>query len=172
MKLLLLRHGVAEERAVWAARGGEEEARPLTEEGRRRMGRAALGLVAEAGTLSLVATSPLQRARETAEILAAAAGGPRVVELEALRPAALPSEVLAWLQAQRWRAAVALVGHEPHLSLLTGLLLAASDRPLVEFKKGGAALFDLGLGSKTGAATLLWLLTAGQARRLAAAHDD
>ena len=88
MKLLLLRHAVAEDRATFAASGKEDRLRPLTEEGRkkmRRIGDALAGLLPE---LALIATSPYTRARESAEILARAfPERPVLSEIAELAPA-------------------------------------------------------------------------------------
>ena len=73
------------------------------------------------------------RARETALILHSAL--PRGVELAErgeLAPAAGADAALKWLQSQRQQPAVALVGHEPNLSLLAGLLLAGAERSLLD----------------------------------------
>src|SRR4051812_3404647 len=63
MHLLIIRHGIAED-------GSPDEARALTEKGRRRMRKIAAGLRRIVPALEVPATSPLVRARETAEIVA------------------------------------------------------------------------------------------------------
>lgn len=167
MRALLLRHGLAEERAGWAARGRGDAERPLTDEGRRRMKRIAAALARLEPELALVATSPATRARESAEILLAAL--PRevvLVDQGELAPAGRPGAALKLLQAQRQLLALALVGHEPGLSRLAGLLLAGEERSLLELKKGGAALVDFPGRVAAGAGVLLWHLTPGQLRKL------
>jgi len=168
MRVLLLRHGIAEDRAAWAAGGQGDAARPLTDEGRRRMKKISAALARLEPELALVATSPAVRARETALILHSAL--PRGVELAErgeLAPAAGADAALKWLQSQRQQPAVALVGHEPNLSLLAGLLLAGAERSLLDLKKGGAALLDFPGKVAAGTAVLLWHLTPGQLRRIA-----
>lgn len=167
MRLLIVRHGLAEERAAWAARGGSEADRPLTAEGRRRLRAAARGLADELPDLTLVATSPLARAAESARLLAAAWPRANLVELPALAPGGDAEAVLDWLATQRRKRSLALVGHEPDLSLLASSLLGATAGAALRLKKGGAALLDLGGRVTVGRAELLWLLTGGQACRLA-----
>ncbi|MCL4839028.1 MAG: histidine phosphatase family protein [Thermoanaerobaculia bacterium] len=167
MRLLAVRHAIAEDRALWAARGLDEAARPLTAAGRARFRKAARGLAAEVGQLDLVATSPLARAVQTAEILAAAAGAKRTIELPELAAGDDLPALLAWIAAQRKLAAVALVGHEPSLSLLCGWLLTGEERPLFALKKGGACLLEFGARVALRGAELRFLLAAGQLRRLA-----
>ena len=75
MRLLIVRHAIAEDRVAFAATGKDDDERPLTEEGRSRMEQGARGLRQLVPALDLVATSPLVRAVQTAEILAGAYEG-------------------------------------------------------------------------------------------------
>src|SRR5436190_1246413 len=68
MQLLIVRHGIAEERETWAPRN--DDLRPLTEEGKKKMKEAAKGLHALVPKLEVLASSPLTRAVQTATILA------------------------------------------------------------------------------------------------------
>lgn len=165
MRLLLVRHAIATDASNSP---GGDAARPLSAEGRLRFERGAQALAAQVPELALVLSSPLLRARQTAEILAAACGeSPRRDELESLAPAGSPRATLAALARHRELPAIALVGHEPTLSALEALLLVGSERSFGIFKKGGAALVDWAPGSAPGSAALLWHLTAGQLRDLA-----
>ena len=167
MQLLIVRHGIAHDRVAWTGEGFADDARPLTEEGERRVRKIARGLAAELATLDLIATSPLVRARATADLLAEAFAAAPVVELTELAPTAELRDLLPWLKAQRALPRVAVVGHEPHLSLLAGWLVTGREKALCELKKGGACLLELGARVAPGTASLVWLLSAGQARRLA-----
>lgn len=168
MRVLLLRHGIAEDRAAWAGGGQEDARRPLTDEGRRRMKRIALALARLEPELALIATSPALRARQTAEILLSALPrGVALAEQTELAPSGRAAAALKLLQAQRQLPAVALVGHEPNLSQLAGLLLAGAERSLLDLRKGGSALLDFPGRVAAGGATLLWHLTPGQLRRIA-----
>src|SRR3569623_975582 len=72
--------------------------------------------------LDLIATSPLRRALQTAEIVAAAYAPLTVAECEALVPQAHPEELLDWLRGQQGDS-VAVVGHEPGLGIWTSWAL-------------------------------------------------
>ena len=167
MQLLLIRHAVAEEREEFRAGGLGDDLRPLSAEGQRKMERGAAGLAGLLPGLDLLATSPLVRARQTAEIVAAAFGGVAIVETPTLAPGAHPDRFLAWLADGRVDGVVAGVGHQPHFGRLAGRLLRFDDCLVVEFKKGSAALFEVepkaGAG---GAAMLLWSLAPAQLHRL------
>jgi phosphohistidine phosphatase len=167
MELLVVRHAIAEDRAVFRKSGQEDGERPLTDDGRERFAKGARGLRRLVGAIDLLATSHLVRATETGELLADAYGGIKTVRLEELAPDAAPDALLPWLAAQRRRGVVAVVGHEPHLSSLVELLLAGRSAGFVELKKGGACLLALPKAAAAGGAELRWLLTAGQLRRLA-----
>jgi phosphohistidine phosphatase len=165
MRLLLVRHAAAVDRLAFE---GSDADRPLTPEGARRFRRAARALAARLPDLEAVVSSPLLRARQTADLLAAGlAGRPERVDLGALEPGARPAAALAWLRTRRELQSVALVGHEPHLSRLEAWLLAARERPLAVFKKGGAALIEIPGRIAAGRGELQWHLTASQLRELA-----
>jgi phosphohistidine phosphatase len=158
MQLVLIRHARAEERTLFK----RDRTRALTEDGRRRMRKAARGLHALLPGLTQIATSPLLRARQTAEIVAALYAGIDTVSVPALSPGAAPRTVLAWLRTQPQDALLALVGHEPDLGRLASWLLAGRPAGFVQFKKGAAALIEFADVPAAGKGTLAWLLTAAQ----------
>lgn len=165
MRVLLVRHAAAVDRLAFE---GADADRPLTAEGARRFRRAARALATRLPEIQAIASSPLLRARETADLLAAElAGPPERLDLGALEPDARPAAALAWLRSRPELDTVALIGHEPHLSRLEAWLLAARERPLAAFKKGGAALVELSGRLAAGRALLAWHLTASQLRDLA-----
>lgn len=159
MRLLLIRHAIAVEREDFANTGKEDRLRPLTDLGRRKMKRVARGLLEIVPAIDLLAVSPLARAAQTGAILDDVYGGLDEVEIPELTPEARPEELLAWLSRQEAKkATVALVGHEPALSRFLALLVTGGERPLHEFKKGGAVLLDLPSPIAPGEALLLWAL--------------
>ncbi len=70
MRLLVVRHAIAEDREAFARSHKDDSTRPLTPDGRRKMERAALGLKELVPELDVLAASPYKRAIETAEIIA------------------------------------------------------------------------------------------------------
>src|SRR5437773_11220092 len=87
MRLLVVRHAIAEDREAFARSHKDDAARPLTPDGRRKMARAAEGLKQLVPELELLAASPYKRALETAEIIAHAYGDQRVERVGELAPA-------------------------------------------------------------------------------------
>lgn len=166
MRLLLIRHAIAEEREDFARTGKDDRLRPLTDEGRKKMKQAARGLRTLVPDIDLLATSPLTRAAQTGAILDSVYGGLDEVEIEELSPETTPEAFLRWLRQQKGDV-VAAVGHEPSLSQILGWLLTGTDRRLFAFRKGGACLLELGDEPAGGTATLLWALTPAQLRTLA-----
>jgi phosphohistidine phosphatase len=166
MRLLVIRHAIAEDAAVFAATGRSDAERPLTDRGRRRMRRAVRGLKRLVPTLDAVATSPFVRAVETAQIVTTAYRGVPLTRVPELVPSAEPAALLPWLEKQGTKDAVAAVGHEPALSRWVSWLLAGGDRPFVELKKGAVCCLELAEAFGPGSAVLQWALTSGQLRRL------
>ncbi|HET7248294.1 MAG TPA: histidine phosphatase family protein [Gemmatimonadales bacterium] len=165
-QLLVVRHAIAEDAAEWARAHPDDAGRPLTSEGKKKMKRVADALCALVPDIQQLATSPLTRAVQTAEILAAAYDGLDPVVVPVLAPAQSPVDVTRWLAGERRHETVAIVGHEPGLSRVVSWLLAGSERSFVEIKKGAAVLLAFPDAVDAAAATLQWALTPSQLRGL------
>lgn len=166
MRLLLIRHAIAEEREDFSRTGKDDRLRPLTDEGRKKMKQAARGLCGLVPQIDLLATSPLTRAEQTGAILDSVYGGLDVVEIEELAPETTPNAFLLWLR-QRTEETIAVVGHEPSLGQILSWLLTGNERKILAFRKGGACLLEIPGEVAAGTATLLWALTPGQLRQIA-----
>ncbi|HEV3075683.1 MAG TPA: histidine phosphatase family protein [Thermoanaerobaculia bacterium] len=166
MKLLIVRHAIAEDSEEFARTGKDDRLRPLTDEGRKRMKQAARGLKTQVPELDLLATSPLTRAAQTGAVIDTVYGGLREVEIAELAPEASPVEFLSWLRKQAGEN-VAVVGHEPSISLILSWLLTGTEKRLFSFRKGGACLIEFPGEVGAGTASLLWALTPAQLRELA-----
>ena len=166
MKLVLVRHAIAEERQTFAATGAPDEERPLTKWGRKRMRRAARGLREVLGGIDMIATSPLVRAVETADIIAADYDGVPPVQCAFLAPDASFESFVEWLKRLADLEVVVAVGHEPHISRLAAWLVTGNDQPLFEMKKGSAVLLDFETDVRSGGAQIRWLLTPAQQRAI------
>ena len=162
MKLLLIRHASA---VPHGTPGIADDDRPLTPKGTRKFRVGARGLARIARRPDVLLTSPLPRARSTAEIAAQAW---RRIE-PVVEPALAgddASEILSAVGRHAADATVAIVGHEPVLSAVLARLLGAADGARVAFKKGGAALVDLPDGARQGG-QLVWFLKPKVLRALA-----
>jgi phosphohistidine phosphatase len=158
VKLLVIRHGPAGDPDAWAAEGRDDRLRPLTPEGKKEVKQVARGLTTLVPSVDLIATSPLVRAVQTAEIVAKQYES-EILTVEALAPGTDPDKVVHWLREQRSDGTVAVVGHEPDLSTLICYLLTRERSSFLSLKKSGAGLLELDDSPKAGHAKLEWLLT-------------
>jgi phosphohistidine phosphatase len=161
MDLYILRHGLAGSREEWS---GPDAERPLTSKGRSRSRAAARGLAALGVAPAVIVTSAYLRAAQTARLTAEIVGAP-VVDAPELEPGKLEKGYRPLLRRYTDEAAVMLVGHEPDLSAIIGMLIAGSSPARVELKKGACALLTLDAtllksDSETPDAMLRWLMTA------------
>ena len=163
MNLYVMRHAQAED----ATETGSDEGRRLTPGGRERTRDAAAGLRTLKLRFDVILTSPLARAAETAELVAAAyANNPPPQVLPALSPGVSPHDVLAAMVPFARYDEILLVGHEPQLGLLLSLLLSDGDGIRTNFKKGACVAFALPRRFEPGTAELRWMLTQRQLRKL------
>jgi phosphohistidine phosphatase len=165
MQLLVVRHAPAGDKIEFAASGRPDDERPLTDEGIRKMRAAASGLGRLVERLDVIASSPLRRARQTADILVAAYDTAPLEIVDSLAPGSAPAALVPWLERQMTARVVAVVGHEPHLGGLVSWLVSGSTRSWLELGKGGACLLELERAAARGA-SLRWLVEARTLRRL------
>ena len=159
-QLLLVRHAIALDRDEAMARGISDANRPLTDKGEARMQRIAQVLQQQLPRVGQLLCSPYLRTRQTAAILAEA-WQCTLSSCEALQPGSDPQLLLAQLSCNSMDPIV-LVGHEPDLSELLGLLLCGQPRSFVRMKKGGAALLRLDDKPSPGSAELQWQMNPKQ----------
>jgi phosphohistidine phosphatase len=154
-ELYLIRHAIAAERGEeWP----DDDKRPLTDDGISRMRKAARGLERLDVTMDVVYTSPLMRARQTAEIVASVFHTrPSIVTLESLAPGGAYAALMADLEKHGRKSRLALVGHEPGLGELAARLVGS--RRAIEFKKGAVCRIDLDEIPPNGPGQLRWFMT-------------
>ena len=153
MRLLIVRHAIALPRGTPDVPDAE---RPLTPRGKRRFESAAKGLARTFPRPDAVLTSPWKRARQTAEILAAAYGRLQPKDTPALAGGSFDA-LARVLGSYPPDATVVVVGHEPWLSALLARLIGSSTEERLEFKKGGVALIDLDARPEDGGKLLAYL---------------
>jgi phosphohistidine phosphatase len=115
----VLRHGEAE-----SAGPGGDASRALSPAGRRAMTELAASLMTEGWRADRIFSSPLLRARQTAEIVReGTSAAPGIDQLDELLAEGEPAEVLAALRAHHAVTGhVLLVTHQPLAGRLAGLL--------------------------------------------------
>ncbi len=158
MKLYLVRHATASDIAP------SDAERELTREGKEEAHIVGSALAELGVKPSRVLSSPLMRARQTAEIAAQALkvhgeveladeltnGTPTQTLLRALKPCSSEDEIL-------------LVGHMPSLSEHLALLIGAKNGQGLSFGKGGVACVELN-ELRPGRGQLRWLMRQKQLR--------
>jgi len=159
MDLYIIRH-------AWAWQYGDPQwpddtQRPLTKKGRKRFAAMATALSRRGPAPSLIATSPMVRCRETAQILAEALGSsPQIVDRDELLPHGDLQSLLAWTAQQGGEhSEIAWVGHAPDVGQLTAALIGQSGAS-IRFAKGAVAALRFSGPIEVGAAELRWLATA------------
>ena len=164
IELYLVRHAIAAERGP---KYPDDSLRPLTPAGSKKFAESVPGLAEMDVVIDLVLTSPLVRARETAQILASGLKPkPAIAEVEALSPGGRHQAIVEAIKAHAKRhRRLAVGGHEPDLGGLAPEMLGA--RGLIEFKKGGICLIEVDGATPGGPGTLRWMLTPRALRALA-----
>lgn len=156
MALYFLRHGDAVESNHF-----HDSQRPLSEAGKRDIQSVARFLRSSNASLELILSSPLVRARETAEIVRTALHLPMILTTDALISGSSLRELFAFLNSQRARNLL-LVGHEPQLSSAISVLTGGDNHFRVEMRKGSLARVETDLPVRKGHAVLSWLMTVDQ----------
>ncbi len=157
MRVTLIRHAEAGDDAP------RDESRALTARGRadaRRLGRA---LARRGVRFTAIVTSPLVRAVQTAEIVAAATEfRGRMPATDVLVPEASASDVVALLAKIADEKSVALVAHEPILSAVAAALTRKGRYPAL--RKAEALRIRLPDGPEAGG-SLRWRVDGGTGKR-------
>lgn len=151
VRLHLLRHADAGDPEAWDR---PDEVRPLSPKGRRQAERLGAFLAAADFAPDAIVTSPLLRARETAEIVADALRRPIRID-ERLAGPLDPETVEAILSDAGDPLRPVLVGHDPAFSGLAGELVGTSG---LELKKGTLARIDVERPLQAGEGVLRWLV--------------
>ncbi|MEH2267307.1 MAG: phosphohistidine phosphatase SixA [Nostoc sp.] len=157
MELYLIRHGIAEDKGL----GIKDEERSLTKEGRQKTEKVAQKLVKLGLNFDLILTSPLVRARQTAEILIAEKLSSQFEESSHLAPdGQISSWLKDWLEPRNYsqNTQLALIGHEPNLSNWAEILLWGEVKASLVLKKAGMIGIKLPeTGSPLGRSQMFWL---------------
>ena len=163
MRVTLIRHAEAGDDAP------RDEARALTTRGRQDARRLGQALARRGVEFTLMVTSPLVRAVQTAEIVASEIGyRDRLAVTDLLVPEGTASQVVTFLRKtereMEGTPSIALVAHEPILSAVAAALLGKARYP--PLRKTEALRIRMGSGPD-GKGTLRWRVDArGRRERL------
>jgi phosphohistidine phosphatase len=149
-EIYVLRHAHAGDPATWK---GDDALRPLSQKGRAQAERLAEHLQRIGFRPDVVASSPKVRARQTAEIVAAAVGVD--VQLDDRLAAGFDIERLREVVGALESGRVMVVGHDPDFSELVATLVGA---PSIALPKGALARIDVDGQPAAGRGALRWFI--------------
>ncbi len=153
--LFILRHGEAGNRMTVVE---EDSERPLTPDGRAEMQKIAKSLKSIGLQTKQIYTSPLKRARETAEITAKILNIPTLEEWDELKPDGSKVALYRKLERLEQNSRPILVGHEPYLTSMIGVIIGTKS-PKIVLKKGGVGKVRITSFTPRISGELRWLLT-------------
>jgi phosphohistidine phosphatase len=157
MLLYIIRHAWTFERDP--ERFPDDRLRPLTPEGEKRFRKVANKLARRGIRPAVIATSPLVRCVQTAEILAQfLPDDPAVSQVDALAPDSDLDAMIAW-SAHHAAQDIAWVGHSPDVDRMAGALLNTGSES-IRFAKGASAAIEFDQQVTPRQGTLQWLVTA------------
>jgi phosphohistidine phosphatase len=146
--LVLVRHGEA-------GTAASDEARELTQTGRRGVRMLSAELQSKAFSPAAIRTSPYRRARQTAETIFSALPDPGPIQdTNLLAPGATPETLLQLLKAEKPGSAALWVGHMPDLGRFAARLLGEVGE--VAFKPGTAVGLRVNVSVTPPKATVEW----------------
>ncbi|EFA72957.1 Phosphohistidine Phosphatase, SixA [Raphidiopsis brookii D9] len=161
MYLYLIRHGIAQEHQLDI----KDEERSLTTEGRKKTEKIAQRLIQLKFKFDLILTSPLVRAKQTAEILMQAGLSSQLeTSLHLSWEGNVHNWIQEWLERRRHdqkydqQINLALVGHEPCLSSWAEILVWGEAKEKLILKKAGIIGIEVpNNGSIVGRGQVFWL---------------
>jgi phosphohistidine phosphatase len=162
MNLYFLRHGIAVEGDEFDY--ANDAARRLTPKGRKQLHTIAAAMRAMDLRFDKILSSPLVRAQQTAEIIAAELKLELRMEFtDELKPGASAKKLIHQInELKPGPENILLVGHEPDFSELISLLVTGHAGGGFALKKSGLAKLEIEKLRAGKCAILAWLLTPGQ----------
>jgi phosphohistidine phosphatase len=161
MKIYLVRHGIAGDHVFGSPQADAQ--RKLTSEGKAETKRVAQGVKCLGVKPQLIVSSPLVRAKETAEIFQTVFSVKEEMKIiDALAPGGTPSSVyksVKLLLKAAFAEEIMLFGHEPDMGNLAGNLLSFGSDLDIPFKKSGVCRIDVSDIPPTQPGVLKWFVT-------------
>ena len=146
----LIRHGKA-------GRGDEDSSRVLTDKGKEEARWAGKRMGRLDPPVRLICSSPLARARETAELISETLGGVRVEQTSELAPGVSVDELLRLIEARKGQGVLCFVGHMPDLGELAAYLSWGERGRVMDIATGGMVLADVAGEEKMRGSVVRWV---------------
>jgi phosphohistidine phosphatase len=166
VELYILRHGEAGKRIP---SGSKDSERPLTVAGQEEIMEVAKALDRLGVEFDFVATSPLKRARQTAEAVAMVFKVKKgsLEEWGELKPEGRRGELYHKLSQFKPESSVLVVGHEPYLSTMISEIVFDGGAGRIVLKKAGLAKITMTAFHPKIKGELRWLLTPKHLKKIA-----
>ncbi|MBI4810730.1 MAG: phosphohistidine phosphatase SixA [Ignavibacteriales bacterium] len=159
MRIYILRHGDAQ------AAGYNDADRPLSDVGCDQA-RSAVNLLHKlVSNVDIILSSPLLRAKQTADIALVSFSSSKLLITQHLVVGSDPEQLVKYINSFS-RENILLVGHEPHLSSFIVSLIGGTGSIHLEMSKAGLACVETPLPIKLGNCTLRWLLSSNEINKL------
>jgi phosphohistidine phosphatase len=159
VNLYIMRHGEA---ANLGAEFPSDGVRPLTFNGRKRVELSTKGLSASGVAVDKIISSPLVRARQTAEIVHEGLAVATNLEFSDALPIGDIDGIVKAVQAHTRHENVMLVGHEPTLTRLISVLVSGAAEAAIDMPPGGLCMLTLNTIVVGQCATLRWFPASNQ----------
>jgi phosphohistidine phosphatase len=167
MNIFILRHGIAVERGTKGFEKNSE--RPLTSKGKRQLKKSTAAMKKMKLRFDLILSSPYERAKKTAEIVANGLKLKKRMKFsDLLKYESDPVELISQLIALKPVSKdLLLVGHEPYLTHFISLLVSGNEDMAMDLKKGGLCKLEAEKIHPGKCAHIEWLLTPKQMKVMA-----
>ncbi len=137
MDLYVLRHGKAEQ---FPSAGKTDTYRALTRQGKDEIHQIAAWMLKQGCRFDLIASSPLKRAIETADIVAETYGLEKnLLVWQELSPGMDFDRLMGQIGSCSNVSSLLIIGHEPSLSSCISCIISQKGQASVQMKKGGLA---------------------------------
>ncbi|MFP5520734.1 MAG: phosphohistidine phosphatase SixA [Bdellovibrionia bacterium] len=144
MELILLRHGIAQDRAEFQLTGQDDHRRQLTEKGKKRVKSICQHLKNINPQFDIIVSSSLVRALQTREIAEKILPAKKVLQTTELSPVSPPEAFVKWLRMMaKGSESILVIGHEPQLGLLASYLLANQRESFIDLRKSGMICLEI-----------------------------
>lgn len=166
MELYILRHGEAGKRIP---SGSKDSERPLTVAGQEEVAEIAGALAKLNVRIDFIVTSPLKRARQTAEAVAKVLKVKKssMEDWNELKPEGRRLELYRKLSQFKPDSSILVVGHEPYLSTMVSEIVFDGGAGRIVLKKAGLAKIMLAAFQPKARGELRWLLTPKHLKKVA-----
>ncbi len=152
MVIYFLRHGDVADYSV------DDASRILSEKGEEQAAIVGKALVTLGLNIDYILSSPLSRAKQTADIVGDILHNQNIKTSEYLVPESNPRQLISELNVIS-HGSVLLVGHEPQLRSFSSYLLTDSLHMDILFRKASLSCITIGLPIRQGKGTLQWHIT-------------